>query len=120
MFFNVHIHVLFFNIINDVKFKWIRLFVNLHVQYNDTVFFVQFQRKKIHEFCAKYRRHRRKFAFPPEKEQRQELFRHLLYNDQRRIIFCFVEANCHTDTKHLVLNLNYSLFSVAIKITVSV
>lgn len=64
----------------------------------------QFQRKRVYKFCTRHKRQRRYFVFPPENEQQQQLFQHLIFNDKHNIVMCYVEqTQCSSDIASLLV-----------------
>jgi len=53
---------------------------------------IQWQRQQVEKYCRKYGREGVQYQFPPTTEYvvRQNLFRHLLFDDTRHLIFCFI------------------------------
>ena len=67
-------------------------FVKLKVVYNSApVYSYQVQRKLVDEYCARHPTLGSRLHLPSDQEQRELLYRHLLYDDLRDIMFCFVE-----------------------------
>ena len=64
--------------------------------------FSQKQQLQVAAFCSKHHRSKPKNIFPVRRDQRQQLFRHLIYDDKHRFIFCFVEKVGCTDMKRLL------------------
>jgi hypothetical protein len=55
---------------------------------------VQWQRQQVDKFCKKYGEDELLYLLPnnstSEKQLRYKLFRHLLYDDERRTLLCFI------------------------------
>ena len=51
---------------------------------------LQFQKKQVKKFCKSYGSHKL-YSFPEGARQREEVYRHLLFDDSRKTVFCFVE-----------------------------
>ena len=51
----------------------------------------QVQRKLVDEYCVRHPTLGLRLHLPSDQEQRELLYRHLLYDDLREIMFCFVE-----------------------------
>ena len=53
---------------------------------------MQWQQKQIEKYCRKYGLEGEQYQLPNASNRfvRQNLFRHLLFDDQRNLIFCFV------------------------------
>ena len=48
--------------------------------------------RQIDRFCEEHREHfGDKYELPADEDEKQLLYRHLLFDDNRRAMFCFVE-----------------------------
>ena len=63
----------------------------------------QYQRGETDRFCGSNKLSK---ALPSKMEQLEDLFKHLLYDDSRRIVFCYVPKNGCSNLKRLMLVLN--------------
>ena len=59
----------------------------------------------MHEFCAEAS-DRIDTELPPSLGELNTLFQHLLYDDSRRMVFCYVPKNGCSNMKRLMLVLN--------------
>ena len=66
---------------------------------------LQFQQEQMHEFCAEAADHI-DLQLPTSSEELNTLFQHLLYDDSRRMVFCYVPKNGCSNMKRLMLVLN--------------
>ena len=62
----------------------------------------QFQRKQIAKYCRKYHMDGMLYTLPENETERNLLNRHLIFDDRRRSLFCFVEKIGCTDMKRLM------------------
>ena len=53
---------------------------------------MQWQMSQVDKFCAKYNETKLALTLPTKSElfQRNNLFRHIIFDDKRKLIFCFV------------------------------
>ena len=51
----------------------------------------QFQMERVDKYCQEHGHLGGKFLLPSGEDERELLYRHLLYDDNRRALFCFVE-----------------------------
>ena len=63
--------------------------------------------EQVDKFCQKHQeKFGEKYHLPPTDDEKQLLYRHLLYDDTRQAMFCFVEkigiVNDHYLTCHTV------------------
>ena len=63
---------------------------------------MQFQRKQIAKYCRKYHMDDMLYTLPENETERNLLNRHLIFDDKRRSLFCFVEKIGCTDMKRLM------------------
>lgn len=58
------------------------------------IFSVKWQRKQVDKFCKKYGEEELLYVLPnnstSEKQLRYKLLRHLLYDDKRQTLLCFI------------------------------
>ncbi len=52
----------------------------------------QFQQDQVKKYCSQYAGNKL-YQWPKGKGQPEEIYRHLLFDDKRKTIFCFVEKN---------------------------
>ena len=52
---------------------------------------LQFQQREVDNYCSKHLQGGSKFDLPTGQVERELLYRHLLFDDLREMIFCFVE-----------------------------
>ena len=58
----------------------------------ENYFHLQFQMRQIDRFCEEHHEHLGdKYALPGDEDEKQLLYRHLLFDDSRRAMFCFAE-----------------------------
>lgn len=50
----------------------------------------QWQKQQVEAYCMKYKLTDLEFKFPTEPASRHRLFRHVLTNDERKILFTFI------------------------------
>lgn len=62
----------------------------------------KFQQNQVEEYCKRHGLHHSLFTLPDNATQRDLLFRHLIFDDKRRSLFCFVEKVGCTDMKRLM------------------
>lgn len=62
----------------------------------------QFQQNQIDKYCRRLGLENERFTLPENETQRQLLFRHLIFVDAKKAIFCFVEKVGSTDMKRLM------------------
>ena len=65
----------------------------------------QFQQEQMHEFCAEAGDDI-DAELPSSSGELNTLFQHLLYDDSRRMVFCYVPKNGCSNMKRLMLVLN--------------
>lgn len=63
--------------------------------------FLQVQRTRMDSFCSKHD-HLHKLSLPLDASQRNELYRHLIFDDKEEVIYCFVEKAGCTNMKRLM------------------
>ncbi len=51
---------------------------------------VQWQKQQVEAYCRKYNLTKVEYEFPQDPSSRHRLFRHLLTDDKRKILFAFV------------------------------
>ena len=65
-------------------------------------YFLQFQRDQIEKYCKRQGLEDQAFTVPANKAEKDLLYRHLLFDDIRKSLFCFVEKVGCTNMKRLI------------------
>ena len=63
---------------------------------------IQFQHAQIDKYCRKHGLTETLYTLPQNKTQKELLYRHLIFDDRRKSLFCFVEKIGCTDMKRLL------------------
>ena len=71
---------------------------------SETLMLPQFQRAQVRKFCASS--DKELYTFKETPQQRSQLHRHLLFDDHKRTIFCFVEKAGELIFSFLLLSSN--------------
>lgn len=90
-----------YTIINISTSMCIDIYIHL-LLYLHSCTLTQFQRKQIEKYCRKHNLDRTMYTLPENETERNLLNRHLIFDDKRKSLFCFVEKIGCTDMKRLM------------------
>ena len=75
----------------------------LHSHLNVTLPYTQFQQAKMQQFC---RKHNISNRLPYTADNLNDLFQHLLYDDEKRLVYCYVPKAGSGNMKRMMIILN--------------
>ena len=84
-------------------FILIPFFIIITICYYCCAYVKQFQQEQVNRFCH---RHYMSSQLPSSPEELSHLFSHLLYDDSKKVVFCYVPKNGCSNMKRLLLILN--------------